>query len=133
MTTGTEAAQVPNVPRETPVLLLTPPDGAPTAPAETDVLPDAKAEALSWSPNTRRAYVAGWKDFTARCIEHLCASLPAAPADIGRYIEYLVETDGRTLATVRLRLAAIAAAHRLGGHEDPTMRPLVKATGETAD
>ena len=25
-------------------------------------------------------------------------------------------------------LAAIAAAHRLGGHEDPTTRPLVKAT-----
>ena len=29
---------------------------------------------------------------------------------------------------MRLRLAAIAAAHRLGGHPDPTSRPLVKAT-----
>ena len=36
--------------------------------------------------------------------------------------------EGRTLATARLRLAAIAAAHRLGGHTDPTARPLVKAT-----
>ena len=51
-----------------------------------------------------------------------------SPADIGRYLEHLVETEGRALASVRLRLAAIAAAHRLGGHEDPTTRPLVKAT-----
>ena len=39
-----------------------------------------------------------------------------------------MDTASRTLATVRLRLAAIAAAHRLGGHEAPTSRPLVKAT-----
>ena len=32
------------------------------------------------------------------------------------------------MATARMLLAAIAAAHRLGGHEDPTTRPLVKAT-----
>ena len=52
----------------------------------------------------------------------------AAAADVGRYLEHLVETEGKTLATARMRLAAIAAAHRLGGHEDPTTRPLVKAT-----
>ena len=39
-----------------------------------------------------------------------------------------VETEGQTLATARLRLAAVAAAHRLGGHPDPRSRPLVKAT-----
>ena len=38
-----------------------------------------------------------------------------------------METEGKTVATARMLLAAIAAAHRLGGHEDPTMRPLVKA------
>ena len=38
-----------------------------------------------------------------------------------------METEGRTLAIVRLRLAAIAAAHRLGGQEDPTTRPLLKS------
>ena len=32
------------------------------------------------------------------------------------------------MATARMRLAAIAVAHRLGGNEDPTTRPLVKAT-----
>ena len=32
------------------------------------------------------------------------------------------------MVTARNRLAAVAAAHRLAGHEDPTSRPLVKAT-----
>ena len=31
------------------------------------------------------------------------------------------------IATACTRLAAIAAAHRLGGHPDVTSRPLVKA------
>ena len=91
------------------------------------MLADARAETLSWSPNTRRAYVAGWRDFTSWCLEHRCASLPAGAADVGRYLEHLVEAGARTMATARLRLAAIAAAHRLGGHPDPTSRPLVKA------
>ena len=39
-----------------------------------------------------------------------------------------METEGKTLATARMRLAAIAAAHRLGGAQDPTSQPLVKAT-----
>ena len=125
MTMETEAQTVP---RETPELLPAPPEGAPTSPDGVDVLADARAEALSWSPNTRRAYVAGWNHFTSWCIEHRCAGLPSAAADVGRYIEHLVEMEGKTLATARLRLAAIAAAHRLGGHPDPTARPLVKAT-----
>ena len=40
----------------------------------------------------------------------------------------VVEQQGRTLATARPRLAAIAAAHPLGEHLDPTSDPLVKAT-----
>ncbi len=32
------------------------------------------------------------------------------------------------MTTARMRLAAIAAAHRLGGNEDSTTRSLVKAT-----
>ena len=95
------------------MLLLTPPEGAPTAPAEADVLADAKAEARSWSTNTRRPYVAGWKDFTNWSIEHRCAGLLAAPADIGRYIEHLVEMEGQSLAAARLRLKAVKATARI--------------------
>ena len=128
MTTGTEAAHVQTVSWETPPLPLALPPEAPTTSADVDQLVDAKAEARSWSPNTRRVYVAGWNHFTSWCIEHRCAGLPSTAADVGRYIEHLVETEGKTLATARLRLASIAAAHRLGGHPDPTSRPLVKAT-----
>ena len=107
---------------------MTLPEEASATPADVDLLADAKAEAGSWAPSTRRVYVAGWKHFTNWCIEHRCAGLPATAADVGRYIEHLVQAEGKTLATARLYLAAIAAAHRLGGHQDPTSRPLVKAT-----
>ena len=121
MTIGTEQQLIPaladNVPRETA-----------SVPSNVDILADARAEAGSWAPSTRRAYVAGWKHFTTWCFENHCPGLPSAPADIGRYLEHLVGTEGKTLATARLYLAAIAAAHRLGGHEDPASRPLVKAT-----
>ena len=117
MTSGTDPAHIQTVSQET----------ANTS-SSADLLADAKAEAGSWAPSTRRVYVAGWKHFTSWCIEHRCAGLPATAADVGRYIEHLVQIESRTLATARLYLAAIAAAHRLGGHEDPTSRPLVKAT-----
>ena len=59
---------------------------------------------------------------------HRCPGLPAAPADVGRYLEDLVEVRGKALTTARNRLAAIAAAHRLGKQTDPVKDPLVKAT-----
>ncbi len=88
MTTGTETGTVPG---EMPALLLSPPEGAPATSADVGFLADARAEARSWSPNTRRAYVAGWKDFTSWCFENQCAGLPSAGADVGRYLEHLVE------------------------------------------
>ena len=88
----------------------------------------ARAEALSWVPNTRKAYVADWNDFTSWCIENRYLGLPSDPVDVGRYLEHLVETEGKSLTTTRLRLAAIAAAHRLRGHTDPTSLPLVAVT-----
>jgi hypothetical protein len=56
------------------------------------------------------------------------ADLPASPVDVGRYLERLVETAGKMIATARTRLAAIAAAHRLGRQPHATSRPVVKAT-----
>ena len=96
--------------------------------APSELSADARAEVLSWAPNTRKAYVAGWTDFTNWCLEHCCPGLPADPADVGRYLEHLVKEKGKAMATARLRLAAIAAAHRLGKHPDPITSPLVKAT-----
>ena len=125
MTTGTETDTVPG---ETQTLLLAPPQRETATSAGVDDLADARAEARRWSPNTRRAYVAGWKGFTSWCLENRRPGRPAAPSDVGRYLEHLVGTEGKKMATARMRQAAIAAAHRLGGQEDPTTRPLVKAT-----
>ena len=61
------------------------------------------------SDKARHPYVAGVTSPSG-------ASSPGAavPADVGRYLQHLVEMT--------------ATAHRLGGHPDPTSRPLVKAT-----
>ena len=111
------------------VIPAPPPEGPPVAglPA-TLASDDARAEAGSWAPSSRRSYVAGWRDFTQWCLDTGVRGLPAAPADVGRYLEYLVEARGRALATARRRLAAVSAAHRLASHPDPASRPLVKAT-----
>ena len=50
MTTDTE---MESVSRETSALILAPPEGERTTPTEVDVLADDRAEARSWSPNTR--------------------------------------------------------------------------------
>ena len=57
--TMTPEPEMESVSRETPALILASPEGVPATPADVDVLADARAEARSWSPNTRRAYVAG--------------------------------------------------------------------------
>ena len=95
---------------------------------ETELDASARAAALSWAPNTRKSYLTGWQDFTKWCIENRCPGLPANPADVGHYIEHLVELQGKSLATARSRLSAIAAAHRLGRHPNPASDPLVQAT-----
>ena len=89
---------------------------------------DARAEAGSWSPSTRRSYVTGWRDFSRWSFDEGVPALPVIPADVARYLEHLVEDRGRALASTRNRLAAISAVHRLAGHPDPAVRPVVKAT-----
>ena len=126
MATGTDPAHVQTVPRETSALLQVSPEKVSTAQAAVEEV--ARATVLSWAPNTTKSYLAGWNDFTSWCIEHNCPGLPAAPDVVGRYLEDLVETQGKALTTARNRLAAIAAAHRLGKHPDPVNAPLVKAT-----
>ena len=126
MATGTEPAHVQTVPRETSALLQVTPEKVSTAQGAVEEV--ARATVLSWAPNTTKSYLAGWNDFTSWCNEHRCPGLPAAADVVGRYLEDLVETQGKALTTARNRLAAIAAAHRLGKHPDPVKAPLVKAT-----
>ena len=107
--TVTIETELEALPWETPALLLTFPEGAPTTPAGTDLLTDARAEARSWSPNTRRAFVPEWKHFTNWRFENRCTVLPGVPVDVGSCLEHLMETEGRTMATARMRLAVSMA------------------------
>ena len=98
------------------------------AQADEDVLADAEAQVRTWSPSTRRTYGAAWRHFSRWCEEQGVPTLPAAPRIVARFLEDLVELQGRTLATARIYLAAIAANYKLDGQPDPTERPLVRAT-----
>ncbi len=74
--------------------------------------------------NTRRAYRADWADFTAWCIAHALAALPAEPETIALYLA--AHAADRKPSTLARRLTAIAQAHKTAGHESPTAHPSVR-------
>jgi site-specific recombinase XerD len=78
------------------------------------------------SDNTKRAYQADWRHFTAWCEQHRVAPLPAAPATVGYYLAALAGA-GYKSSTLTRRLASIAEAHRSAGFETPTTSAEVKA------
>ncbi|MFH1517155.1 MAG: site-specific integrase, partial [Pseudomonadota bacterium] len=72
----------------------------------------------SKSHNTRRAYRAGWRAFTAWCRRHDLGFLPAAPVTVAAYV---ADRAGELkVSTLELRLSAIRHAHDLAGHDSPT-------------
>ena len=89
-------------------------EGAFELPDSAAVEAGTMATVLSWAAQHPKAYFAGWNDFTSWCFQNRCPGLPAAPAVVGRYLEDPVEARGKALATNRNRVAATAAAHRLG-------------------
>ncbi|MCK1501480.1 site-specific integrase [Bradyrhizobium sp. 188] len=78
------------------------------------------------SNNTRRAYASDWCDFRTWCEGQNCSCLPAAPIDVARYLAQLAD-GGKKSSTIQRRTSAIAAAHKVGGHEPPTNFEGVKA------
>ena len=66
--------------------------------APPGVSAQSKAEARSWAPNTRKAYVAAWNDFTRWCLDNRCPGLPSAAAAV-RYLEDLVDLFKETVGT----------------------------------
>lgn len=74
--------------------------------------------------NTRRAYQADWKDFSAWCEKYLRVPLPATPETVAYYLaDRSLELKTSTL---QRRLAAIAVAHCTAGFESPTKSAQVK-------
>lgn len=76
------------------------------------------------SANTRRAYAAAWTDFATWCEARQLEALPADEVTVGLYL-----TDRASivkLSTLRIRLVAIAQAHKTLGHRLDTSAPQIR-------
>ncbi|MXP64744.1 integrase [Roseomonas sp. M0104] len=76
--------------------------------------------------NTRRAYAADWRAFTAWCAAGDVVPLPAEPVVIAGHLASLAPQLGR--AGLKRRLAAIAHAHRQAGQPWQPGHPVIRAT-----
>ena len=78
------------------------------------------------SAGTLAAYRSAWAAWTKWADAHDATTLPAEPAAVAAYLTHRAE--GFRMPTVRMAAAAIAAAHRAAGHDNPVLHALVKAT-----
>ena len=74
--------------------------------------------------NTRRAYRGNWQAFEAWAASTERAALPASSAVVAAHLAELAQSV--KLATLKLRRAAITAAHRAAGLADPCASEMVK-------
>jgi site-specific recombinase XerD len=102
-------------------------DRAPEAPGGLTLLVEQARDYAdrATAPSTRRAYRTDWADFAAWCDRQRLPALPAAPETVALYLADLAQ-GGKSASTLRRRLAAIAAAHRLAGHDSPTRHATVR-------
>ncbi|MBL8921736.1 MAG: site-specific integrase [Myxococcaceae bacterium] len=86
----------------------------------------AKAFAASAkAKNTRKAYRADWRTFTAWCGKHDAAPLPAMPETVALYLTHRA-TTGAKASSIARALVAISQAHQLAGHVSPRSSPMVR-------
>jgi integrase len=78
----------------------------------------------SLAPSTRRAYAYDWAHFADWCAARRRRALPATAASVAAYVDDIAST--RRPATVRRRLAGIAARHRADGLASPTGAAVVR-------
>jgi site-specific recombinase XerD len=76
--------------------------------------------------NTRRAYRSAWASWEAWAQAAGVDPRAATARDVALHVADLVD-HGRGLSTIRVRLAAIAAAYAAAGVESPTREPVVAA------
>src|SRR4051812_30778969 len=79
----------------------------------------------SKAANTRRAYAADWRAFTAWCDQHGLPVLPAAPETVALYLT--AHAGQRKASTLQRRLVAISHAHAAAGVDSPTTSLAVRA------
>jgi integrase len=103
-----------------------------TSPAEITayeaVLRDAARDFAehATAESTERAYASAWRSFGAFTATLGRSHLPADPQTVADYVAALA-LRGRTPATIRAYLAAIAVYHRAAGHESPVSHGVVRA------
>ncbi len=107
---------------------LVPAADSPSKSLETAVQAATDFIASSQAENTRRAYAADWRDFTAWCSAHGLADRHV-PGTVAAYLAHLA-TAGRKLKTIERRVTAIGWFHRQVSLDNPAAHPGVKATLE---
>ena len=93
-----------------------------------DALVLARVRALvngAIAPATLRAYRTGWAQWCVYCTKHGYAPLAGKPERVSFFLADL--SRSKRLATVRSRLAAIAAAHRVAGIDLDTRHRFITA------
>src|SRR4051794_30261265 len=101
-------------------------DMSPSTPTLADLDAALRAEAgPPHAANTRKAYASDWADFLGWCARYELRALPAEALTVRRYLVALAK-DGRKVATLQRRLAAIADAHARLGHPSPAADPAVR-------
>ena len=74
---------------------------------------------------TRKGYGSDWTHFAAWCQGQGLAALPAAPVTVGGYLAAMAPV--LKVSTLGRRLAALAIAHRLAGHQLDLKHPGIAA------
>ena len=82
----------------------------------------------SMAPNTRRSYRTQWAAFTTWADGRGVQSLPAAPETLAAYLAARAEADGLKLTTLKGMAAAVGAAHKAAGLDNPADSEGVRRT-----
>ncbi len=84
-----------------------------------NLLDSAQACAAASMPeSTRKAYRSDWRHFTAWCAQHALQAMPANAHTVALYAAAMAD-NGKSTATIRRHLAAIAKAHKLASEPTP--------------
>ena len=98
----------------------------PAALAAADAERVRQALAAALAANTRRAYLGHWAAFSGWCDRNGYCPAPAAPETVAAHLAAIAETA--SAATLKVRRAAVGAAHRAAGLDDPAGSELVRKT-----
>ena len=83
-----------------------------------------RALSSALAESTRRAYLGHWAAFSAWCAQHGYSPAPAAPDTVAAHLAAFAGTA--SASTLKVRRAAVGAAHRAAGLDDPAGSELVK-------